>query len=322
MILIVSDNEEPTTDLVIDWLLYYQQPFTRLSSSTPLRIEKIYHTSTGFECVFSFERFGERKAIDTKDITSYWYRRSSIKVECPKIEYSDPVIEDQVSEYIQCEYQEAYKILDSILNRKRRMNKYDDNNVIKIKYLEEAQKVGLAIPDSLICQSKAALVPFFNKHKGKIVTKTIGDPTSLFFAGFRYYTSRVNLEDIPDVFGLTLFQEEIKKEVELRIFYLNGKFYPSAIFSQLDKQTEVDFKNYNTKRPNRVIPFKLNNHIEKKLQQLMDNLDLNSGSIDIILTPDNKYVFLEVNPVGQFEQVSFPCNYGLFKEVAEYLIHN
>lgn len=25
MILIVSDNEEPTTDLVIDWLLYYQQ---------------------------------------------------------------------------------------------------------------------------------------------------------------------------------------------------------------------------------------------------------------------------------------------------------
>ena len=54
----------------------------------------------------------------------------------------------------------------------------------------------------------------------------------------------------------------------------------------------------------------------------MDNLDLNSGSIDIILTPDNKYVFLEVNPVGQFEQVSFPCNYGLFKEVAEYLIHN
>lgn len=270
MILIVSDNEEPTTDLVIDWLLYYRKPFIRLSRTTLLRIDKIYHTSSGFECVFSFERFGERKTIDTKDITSYWYRRSNIKVECPKIKYSDPVVEDQVSEYIQCEYQEAYRILDSILNRKRRINKYDDNEVIKIKYLEEAQNVGLDIPDSLICQSKAALIPFYNKHKGKIVTKTIGDPTSLFLAGFRYYTSRVNLDDVPDTFGLTLFQEEIIKEVELRIFYLNGKFYPSAIFSQLDKQTEVDFKNYNTERPNRVIPFKLNKNIEKKIATAHD----------------------------------------------------
>lgn len=32
MILIVSDNEEPTTDLVIDWLLYYQQPCGMLYS--------------------------------------------------------------------------------------------------------------------------------------------------------------------------------------------------------------------------------------------------------------------------------------------------
>lgn len=82
MILIVSDDEEPTTDLVIDWLLYYKQPFIRLSRDTPLRIEKIYHTSSGFECVFTFERFCERKTIDTQNITSYWYRRSNISMEC------------------------------------------------------------------------------------------------------------------------------------------------------------------------------------------------------------------------------------------------
>lgn len=320
MILIVSDDEEPTTDLVIDWLLYYKQPFIRLSRDTPLRIEKIYHTSSGFECVFTFERFCERKTIDTQNITSYWYRRSNISVECPKIQFSDPIIQGQVAKYLHCEYQEGYKILNSILNRKKNINRYDDNEVIKIMYLEEAQKVGLDIPDSLICTSKNELLPFYQKHEGKVVTKTIGDPTALFLSGFRYYTSRVeNLDDVPDTFGLTLFQEEVSKEVELRIFYLDSQFYPSAIFSQLDKQTEVDFKNYNSKRPNRVIPFYLNNTVQRKLRLLMKKLNLNSGSIDVILTPDGRYVFLEVNPVGQFEQVSFPCNYGLFKKVANRL---
>lgn len=320
MILILTNEEEPSSDLVIDWLLFQNKPFVRLSESNPINIKKIYHTDNGFECVFSFQKFGETKVIDTKDITSYWYRRSFIKVECPPIICDNLKIKDQISDYMKCEYQEGYKILNSILNRKKRINRYDDNEVIKIMYLEEAQKVGLDIPDSLICTSKNELLPFYQKHEGKVVTKTIGDPTALFLSGFRYYTSRVeNLDDVPDTFGLTLFQEEVSKEVELRIFYLDGQFYPSAIFSQLDKQTEVDFKNYNSKRPNRVIPFYLNNTVKRKLRLLMKNLNLNSGSIDVILTPDDRYVFLEVNPVGQFEQVSFPCNYGLFKKVANRL---
>jgi len=46
---------------------------------------------------------------------------------------------------------------------------------------------------------------------------------------------------------------------------------------------------------------------------------LNSGSIDILVTPNNEYVFLEVNPVGQFGMVSQPCNYYLEKRIAERL---
>jgi D-alanine-D-alanine ligase-like ATP-grasp enzyme len=51
----------------------------------------------------------------------------------------------------------------------------------------------------------------------------------------------------------------------------------------------------------------------------MNKLDLNCGSIDMIVTPKNEYVFLEVNPVGQFGMVSYPCNYNLEKKIAEYL---
>ena len=36
-------------------------------------------------------------------------------------------------------------------------------------------------------------------------------------------------------------------------------------------------------------------------------MSLNTGSIDLIKTKSGDYVFLEVNPVGQFSMVSFPC---------------
>lgn len=51
----------------------------------------------------------------------------------------------------------------------------------------------------------------------------------------------------------------------------------------------------------------------------MADLDLNCGSIDMILGNDGLYYFLEVNPVGQFGMVSGPCNYYLERKIANFL---
>lgn len=50
----------------------------------------------------------------------------------------------------------------------------------------------------------------------------------------------------------------------------------------------------------------------------MTALDLNSGSIDFIKSGNN-YYFLEVNPIGQFGNVSTDCNYSLERKIAEFL---
>jgi D-alanine-D-alanine ligase-like ATP-grasp enzyme len=52
----------------------------------------------------------------------------------------------------------------------------------------------------------------------------------------------------------------------------------------------------------------------------MKSLDLNSGSFDIIFTKQNKFVLLEVNPIGQFHWLSKNCNYKIEKIIANYLI--
>ena len=94
-----------------------------------------------------------------------------------------------------------------------------------------------------------------------------------------------------------------------------------AIFSQNNPKTKIDYRNYDRKKPNRFVPYKLPGKIEMAIGKMMNELQLNTGSLDLIKSNKNgKYYFLEVNPAGQFGMVSFPCNYNLHKIVAEYLV--
>lgn len=56
-----------------------------------------------------------------------------------------------------------------------------------------------------------------------------------------------------------------------------------------------------------------------KLNKLMKLLKLNTGSIDMIVDHNNNYIFLEVNPVGQFVAYGEFCNYYLDREMAKIL---
>ena len=45
-------------------------------------------------------------------------------------------------------------------------------------------------------------------------------------------------------------QQYIDKLYGIRIFYLYGNFYSKAIFSQGNSKTRIDFRNYDSERPN------------------------------------------------------------------------
>ena len=160
------------------------------------------------------------------------------------------------------------------------------------------------------------------KTDKQFITKVSSGHCLQYFDDFTIFNYAKLVEinkSISDTFFPSLVQNYIPKKIELRIFYLEGEFFSMAIFSQKDNKTNIDFRNYNDDKPNRTVPYKIPKDVEQKLDLLMKTLGLNSGSIDMIVTPDNEYVFLEVNPVGQFGMVSYPCNYNLEKRIAEYL---
>jgi len=223
--------------------------------------------------------------------------------------------------------QEIVKINNQIFHQFKDAYQLPNPEAIRIdkfKVLHLAKEKGLRVPDSLVTNSKEELKSFYNKHQ-EIITKPLYENPRFQEENYaiQFLTAKIakgQLQELPSIFFPSFFQRYIKKDIEIRVFFVDGIYYAMAIFSQLDPQTKTDFRNYNTERPNRKVPYLLPKRIETKLRSLMKELDLTTGSIDLIKTPTKEYVFLEVNPIGQFGFVSKPCNYHLEHKIANTLI--
>lgn len=320
MILIVSSQDDFSTHEVIDWLNYYQYPFMRISNQDFIETIKIHISVNLMDIRFRIKE----KIFCMSDFESVWYRRSWIT---PNYKYghstNQSVIQNAIQDQILSEKTIMFELFQYNLYNKSINNPFRCN-LNKLKELQFAKEVGLKIPYTEVLTEKKDLL-VFKKHCGAIITKSASQGVFVSSPEERMNCLTIEVSDkmiqsMSPKFAPSLFQERIDKLIELRIFFLNKLFYSSAIFSQNDSQTKIDFRNYNYKSPNRVNPIKLPTKIEKKLLALMNKLELNSGSVDMILSKEGEYVFLEVNPVGQFKQVSKPCNYYLEQIIAKTLI--
>jgi len=95
------------------------------------------------------------------------------------------------------------------------------------------------------------------------------------------------------------------------------QIFSMAIFSQRNTKTNIDYRNYDKEKMNRMIPYILPVEIQQKILNFMQRAGLDTGSIDMIKTSDNHYFFLEVNPAGNIEMVSDICNYKIERKIAE-----
>jgi len=200
-----------------------------------------------------------------------------------------------------------------------------ETEIAKLPILQIAAQAGLPVPATIVTNQKSAIQEFLDLY-GRVITKCIGEVAVFPHAGRSWglYTAEItqaDLDGIPETFFPTLVQERLEKTFEVRTFYLDGRFYSMAIFSQNDPRTQCDFRRYNLARPNRNVPYSLPLDIEEALRRFVALAGLTTGSFDLIRTPDGRHLFLEVNPGGQFGMVSYRCNLCLERRVAEYLIH-
>ncbi len=320
MILVLSfDYYEQGTDPVIDWLLYYNADFVKVT------IQDLLQTQTRFKIDVNKGRIYVEERDVTDEINVIWYRRFEEKliVNLPKTKH----IEQALFE-LKNEVDVTISYLKKILALKKWMPHNDGLRLEKPEITFLAEQFNLQTPKSIITNNKADVVDFQNTVASDLITKPIRHSSYFIDADYTYciYTQKLkkgDLKMLPERFVLTLFQECIDAEFEIRVFYLDGSFYATAIIITEQENDVVDVKlNYESENIN-WIPYKLPEEYETLLDAFMRSINLNTGSLDIMKTKRGEYIMLEINPVGQYSAPGYRCNYNLEEKIAKWLIkHN
>ncbi len=312
MIFIVSRVIEACTEDVISWLKHYKHNFIRVNATDTVDIIDISTQNKEFKIVLSIN---DRFQIDLSSVTAYWYRRGDLNLF--QFESQKNKIHHYFQTYLTKEISVVQSLIYKELEKKFHINKRIDNETNKLINLIYASDCGLKIPNFSIKTTT-------NKEEEltqNYITK------AFYHGGFRVgneYEVTGKTERIEQLYQSrfpSFLQVEIDKKYEIRTFYIMGELYSIAIFSQQNEKTKVDFRNYDAVKPNRLVPFTIAPVLAKKIDAFMKLSGLNCGSLDFIYTPEGEFYFLEVNPIGQFQQVSIPGNYYLEKIIAEKLIH-
>lgn len=306
MILIISIDEDISTQKVCKWLKYYNQSYVLITETN--RISNL-KTKDFFNS--DVEIIVNNRKINLKEIKSVWYRRGRFSYMDYEFYTDNTILLESLSQ--------EWNVINDYLINFLNQDQYFNRKPNKLIVLNEAKLIGLKVPLSILTYDKNDLLNFKGK---RIISKPVNEVISLYDSNNIYssFTIEVHLDELEENFPLSFFQELVEKKYEIRVFYFKGLFFSSVIFSQANEQTEIDYRDYNYSKPIKQIPYNLPNEIKKKIKILMDKLSLSSGSIDLIYGLDGEFYFLEVNPIGQFDSLSVKCNYNIEKEIAKVLI--
>ncbi len=177
----------------------------------------------------------------------------------------------------------------------------------KGRQLREARAAGLVIPRTLVTNDPARVRAFRASLDAPMVTKMLS-ALSYGMGGrsFFVHTSLVRDEDLADLDALRLcpmvFQELVPKRVELRVVCVGGRLFTGAIDASGSARGQVDWRLAEPGEA-RWDPWELPEEVAMKLRALMRGLRLVYGAVDVIVRPDGGYVFLEVNPAGEWGMI-------------------
>lgn len=292
------------------------QPFRLDTDRFPLAVELTAHFDN-CKSYHTIEYGGY--SISTEQVQAVWLRR----IWEPKLSA------DLAPKFREACIRESQATLNGFWDSLRNAHWVDNLECInaandKLRQLRVATEVGFVIPQTLVTNKAESAKEFFHQVNGKMVSKLLTplsrtmESTSFFF-----YTSVVKEEDLQDAESLRycpmVFQEQIPKQWELRVVYVNGKVFVGALDASIYNTSKVDWR-----KPGVDVGvwqhYDLPEQVLRRLQIFMNKLGLLFGALDFIVTPSEDYVFLEVNPVGEWGMLEKDLDLPIASAIADTLL--
>jgi glutathione synthase/RimK-type ligase-like ATP-grasp enzyme len=303
MILIVTHKTDFTADFVINKLNRRKIDYKRLNCEDFLSSDFFFK----YDPSFSYLLLGQN------DYQAVWFRRTKL----PEIKELSNYEKLYVWNEIECFFKNLFSILP-VNWLSSPVSVYEAEN--KLLQLKAAQELGFDVPNTLLTNSKTELRDFYYDNGRDIVVKPISQTrVSNSDASTFIFTNLILPQHIAELeqFDLTpcIFQRKIPKKYELRVTVVGEQVFAAAIDSQKDEETKVDWRKKRLKFKEVELPMDLQN----LCVQLLKTLNLGFGAIDLVKTPSGEYVFLEINPNGQWAWIENQTGQKISNAIIKYL---
>ncbi|WP_018582867.1 ATP-grasp ribosomal peptide maturase [Salinispora arenicola] len=288
-VLILTHPLDVTVDPVIKHLHDVGQDVVRFDTADfPQRL----HLSATWDGAWIGALCGRHRTVRLSDITAVYYRRPTPFV------LPDDMSDDERA----WAHDEALHGFGGVLtalpavwvNRPDRVAAAD----FKPRQLSLAHHAGMTTPRTIITNMPAAAKAFAESCPNGLIYKTLtGSPKD---AGLLHTTSTVTVEQAGDP-GIAhtahLLQEQVPKAFEVRLTVAGEQLFAARIDTHsdaaaLDWRSDYDALTYQ--------PTTIPSRVDAAVRRFMAMLHLRFAAIDFVVRPDGEWVFLEVNPNGQW----------------------
>jgi glutathione synthase/RimK-type ligase-like ATP-grasp enzyme len=304
MILIITHKEDFTADFVINKLNNIGIKYYRLNCEDINKENYIFQNQTNL----NFNING------IESFNSVWFRRTKL----PEIG-----IDNEAEKlYLLSDYDSLLSNIYQLVNAKKWLShpKYVYEAENKIFQIKLAQLIGFLVPDTLVTNNHVNLIRFIEDHKNNIIVKPIREGRIRHKDGFKtIFTNKIDSETIQKIkdFDLTpcIFQEYIEKEYEIRVTVVGNKVFSAKVDSQNYEETKIDW------RKEKILfqPYQLPENISERCVALTKRLNVSFGAIDLIKSTTGEYIFLEINPNGQWAWLEMEVGLKISDEIINFL---
>ncbi|MFE4115799.1 MULTISPECIES: hypothetical protein [Priestia] len=167
-----------------------------------------------------------------------------------------------------------------------------ENKILQLKY---AKELGFNIPYTLVTNTNVKL------EDERYVIKSLD--TAFFYMGEKegfVYSNILKKDEIENAninLAPITIQELINPKTDIRVTVVGTEVFATAITSK-GKGVDIDWRIVKDDVEFTTISLPLD--IETKCIQLVESLGLKFGAMDLLKTENGEYIFLEINPTGEW----------------------
>ncbi|WP_210558324.1 MULTISPECIES: hypothetical protein [unclassified Pseudomonas] len=311
MILLVTNRRDITMDYVVAELRHREIPYYRLN--TELLPQAICSMSGKDRRSWSICIDGREVRGD--EVTAAYFRRPG----APMV--SDAVTDLGEKRYIEAEWGSFLKSLymrleGAWLSGPTQIFLAED----KPLQLILAHELGFEIPEVAITNDWASVRQITSQYPaiGKPLREALlsGEGERVMF------TTRINDATESDTASIALtpfiVQREILKKYDVRVTVVGTKTFATAIWSQANAETEVDWRQ-GSRTDLKHERIELEQSLKQRCIDLVSTLGLKFGAIDFICDLEDRLWFLEINPNGQWAWIENLTGYPISKAIVDEL---